>query len=189
MTKQQLRRLALARREAAAARIGAEAALAVRDTLLGMAFPEGAVIAGYWPIRHELDPRPALTALAERGFRLALPAVTERGAALQFRCWQPGDALFPDMIKVPAPSPEAPLVPSPSILLVPLLAFDRWGGRLGFGGGYYDRTLASTRGLGKVLALGLAFADQEVERVPLDPNDQCLDGVVSEHGLRWSESE
>ncbi len=138
---------------------------------------EGRCIAGYWPIRGEIDPRPLLLAL---GRPIALPVTGPRGTALTFRLWQPGDALTagPFGLSEPAGSPA-----EPDVLLVPLLAYDARGNRLGYGGGYYDRTIAATG----ALAIGAAYAGQEVAAVPVGPDDRPLAGVVTEAGLRLFE--
>jgi len=174
------------RRSALAAEARAAASLAVRDRLIAwldsIALPRAGVIAGYWPIRDEIDPRPAMRALAERGFRLALPVSLARGEPLAFRAWVPGDRLAPDIMRIEAPLPSAPLL-TPALLLVPLLAFDRACRRLGYGAGFYDRTLASLRRTSETLAVGLAFAVQEVARVPFGSGDAPLDAVATEAGV------
>ena len=134
---------------------------------------EGRCIAGYWPIRGEIDPRPLLLAL---GRPIALPVTGKRGAALAFRLWRPGDKLEPGPFGLSEPTgPPA----EPDVLLVPLLAYDEWGNRLGYGGGYYDRTIAETG----ALAIGAAFAAQQVAGVPVGPGDLPLAGIVTETGL------
>lgn len=126
----------------------------------------------------EIDPAPLARALIERSCDLCLPVVVERDAPLVFRRWSPGDALTPDLAGVAAPLAEA-LPVDPELILCPLLAFDGAGGRLGQGGGYYDRTLAERPGAAFV---GLAYAGQEVERLPMDRHDVALDGVLTEAG-------
>jgi 5-formyltetrahydrofolate cyclo-ligase len=127
----------------------------------------------------EIDPRPLMQALDERGHGLALPVVAGAGQPLVFRAWTPGDPLRPAAFNTREPGPDKAEV-TPRVLLVPLLAFDRAGYRLGYGGGFYDRTLAGLRAAGAALAVGLAFAGQEVESVPRDPNDSRLDWIVTE---------
>jgi 5-formyltetrahydrofolate cyclo-ligase len=182
--KRVLRQAALARRAEAHRARAAEAALAVRDRLLRLDLPPGLVVAGYWPMRDELDPRPALAALAERDHALALPAVTMRAAPLAFRRWRAADPLAPDLLGLAAPLPAAETV-FPDLLLVPLLAFDRRGHRLGYGAGYYDRSLAALRAERPVRAIGLAYAAQAVDAVPAAAEDQPLDGIVTEEGVLW----
>lgn len=127
----------------------------------------------------ELDPRPLMQALDGRGHGLALPVVAGAGRPLVFRAWTPGDPLRPAAFNTREPSPDKAEV-TPRVVLVPLLAFDRAGYRLGYGGGFYDRTLAGLRAAGTALAVGLAFAGQEVESVPRDVNDRRLDWIVTE---------
>ena len=184
--KAALRKLMRARRAAIPPETRAAASLAVRDRLLAWLpaarLARGAVIAGYWPIRDELDPRPLVQALAERGHGLALPVSVARGTALAFRTWKLGDPLVADVMRIEAPISSAPEV-VPSLVLVPMLAFDRGCRRLGYGAGFYDRTLATLRAGGTVIAVGLAFSAQEVERVPVAEDDAPLDAVVTEDGL------
>ena len=177
--KSDLRRRAQARRtEAAAAAPGAGAA--VRDRLrAALRLTDAAVVSGYWPMRGELDPRPALLALAAAGHPLCLPVVAGKARPLFFRAWAPGAALVPGAFGAEVPAPESPVL-QPSLLLVPLLAFDRRGYRLGYGGGFYDRTLAALRRAGEVTAVGLAFAGQEFDRVPAEATDERLDWIVTE---------
>lgn len=141
--------------------------------------PSGTVVAGYWPMRDELDPRPTLSELSARGCRIALPAVVGEGQPLVFRAWDSDEPLDPGPYGTMQPGDTADQV-EPQLLLVPMLAFDRAGRRLGYGGGFYDRTLAALRGRFAVQAIGIAYADQEVEAVPAGPEDARLDGVVTE---------
>ena len=145
--------------------------------------PAGAVVSGYWPIRDEADPRALMAALAGKGHVLALPRVAERGAPLVFHRWSPGDATLIDMFGLTEPLASAEIV-APSVLLVPLLAFDAAGTRLGYGGGYYDRTLATLRDAGKIVAVGIAYAGQEVGELLRREHDEPLDAVVTEKGYR-----
>lgn len=136
------------------------------------------VVAGFWPLPGEIDIRPLLAALHARGHRVALPVTPPKGLPLVFLPWRPGDPLMPGRFGtlVPASGSEA----TPAVVLTPLLAFDRAGRRLGYGGGYYDRTLA---GLPGVTAIGCAFAAQEVDVVPAGDYDARLQAVVTENGL------
>lgn len=179
--KSDLRRIARQTRRDAMARLGPAAGLALAGQATGLGLPAGAVVAGYWPLEGEIDPVPLMESLAARGHVLVLPAVTETGGILEFRRWTPGEALEdgPHGTRHPATAPAL----APNALLVPLLAFDRRGFRLGYGGGYYDRTLAGLRRDGEVFAVGLAFAAQEVERVPTDPWDIALDRIATEQGV------
>ena len=144
----------------------------------------GSVVSAYWPLPGEIDPRPLMVELAARGARLALPVIVARGSPLIFRAWQAGDALEPRAFGLMEPSESAP-VHVPDILLVPLLAIDPDGNRLGFGKGYYDRTLAGLRAAGAPLAVGLAYAAQMVVAVPVDEFDQPLDWIVTEVAARY----
>jgi len=139
----------------------------------------GEVIAGYWPVGSEIDPRPLMQACREAGHRLCLPVTCGADAPLQFRHYEPGDALSADMAGVAAPLPEAALL-SPDIILLPLLAFDASGVRLGQGGGHYDRTLAALRVQAGPRAIGLAFGFQQLDKCPRAPHDQSLDDVLTE---------
>ncbi|MBI2235834.1 MAG: 5-formyltetrahydrofolate cyclo-ligase [Magnetospirillum sp.] len=165
---------------AVAARRGEAAARALAE--LAPLLPAGAAVAGYWPMGDEIDPRPLLLALAAAGRRLALPVVAAPGQPLEFRAWSWGDDLEPGRFGTTHPLAHAAAV-EPDLLLVPLLAFDRQGGRLGYGGGFYDRTLDMLRRKRHVSAIGIAFAAQEVAAIPHDGRDQRLDGVATEIGL------
>lgn len=142
----------------------------------------GAVVAGYWPMGEEIDPRPLMLALAGRGHALALPVAGRRGTALGFRRFRFGDALARGPFGTRHPSPLAEEV-APSVLLVPLVAFDASGGRVGHGAGYYDRTIAALAARGPVLAIGIAYAAQCQPRVPMGPLDVPLDAVATEDGV------
>ena len=139
------------------------------------------IVAGYRPQGAEIDPWPLMQAFAEAGARLALPVALHRDEPLAFRAYADGHPLTPDVFGVPAPTPLAEIV-RPGLVIAPLLAFDRWGGRMGQGGGHYDRTLAELRASGPVFVLGLAYAGQEVARLPAEPHDQRLDAILTEKG-------
>ena len=175
---------AAADRAAAVGRAGGSpAAEALRDRFLAeVPLAAGQVVSGYWPMGDEMDPRPLMEALAARGHRLALPVLRGAGRPLDFRAWRPGDALVPAGFGTREPPAQAELL-APQLLLVPLLAFDAAGFRLGYGGGFYDRSLAVLREANDILAVGLAFATQQVARVPREATDQSLDLVVTEQGL------
>ncbi len=178
--KQLLRKEARQRRARLWADQGAAAAQAIARTLAASAvIPPGTLVAGYWPMAQELDPRPALEALHGLGHPLCLPVVTAAGEPLLFRRWAPGDGLMDGGHGTRHPLGTAPLA-VPEVLLVPLLAYDDAGFRLGYGGGYYDRTLAA---LDAPLTIGVAFAGQRVAAVPHDPYDRPLDHVLTERGL------
>ncbi len=149
-----------------------------------VALPKGCVVSGYWPLEGEMDVRPALHDLHMNGHRIGLPVVIARGRSLVFREWHPGMELVRGDFKVETPPPHAPEL-VPAVLLVPMLAFDAGGYRLGYGGGFYDRTLRDLRveasGMaGRAIAIGVAYAAQQVAQVPRGPYDQPLDWIVTE---------
>jgi 5-formyltetrahydrofolate cyclo-ligase len=146
----------------------------------------GRVISGYSPIGSEIDIVPLLALLAVQGATLALPVVRKATRILEFRAWAPGDVLEAGVFGTRHPAPGAKIV-TPDMLLVPLLAFDDTGHRLGYGGGYYDATLAALREAGSVTAVGCAFAAQRIASLPVESNDQRLDWLVTEQdALRFS---
>lgn len=167
-----------ARRRAARARPDA-ARHAARVFLSEIPLPDGAVVALYFPINDELDTEPLAAALVEKGAAIALPVTQGKKQPLLFRRYAPGDALIPGAYGEQTPDETAETV-TPSIVVAPLLAFTREGGRLGYGGGYYDRTLEALRRDGAVLAVGYAYGAQEVDALPPDPLDERLDWVVTE---------
>ena len=170
------RKLARAKR-ATLTNIEAPARL-VEAMLAQHAPPKGAIIAGYWPMGDEMDPRPLMLALASRGHALALPVTPPRGQPLAFHAWAPGAALRPGPMGTSEPVAGEEL--RPDVVLVPLLAFDRAGQRLGYGGGYYDRTLAALPG---AKAIGIAYAGQEMPEVPAGPQDIRLSLIATEGGV------
>ena len=137
----------------------------------------------YHPRGTEIDPFPLAAVLARTGCRILLPAVVEKDGPLVFRVMSEGGPLPKDALGIPSPPPEAEAL-TPELIIAPVLAFDRTGGRLGQGGGYYDRTIEALRAIGPVQVVGLAFASQELNAVPMGPHDQRLDGVVTERGYR-----
>lgn len=140
-----------------------------------------AIIAGYWPKGRELDPRGLMQNLAARGHRIVLPVVTEGTRRLLFSAWEEG-GLTPGPYGLRQPDPARLHAVDPDIVLMPLLAFDDAGNRLGYGGGYYDATLADLRQRRPVTALGLAFSAQRMKALPHEPHDQKLDGIITEAG-------
>jgi len=158
----------------------AAAAQAIATRGLPIEIKHGAVVAGYSPIRSEFDPTPLMRKLAGLGGRLALPVITARDAPLQFRAWTLDGKLQRGPLGIPEPSPEAAEI-VPDILLVPLAAFDRSGHRIGYGAGHYDRTLAQLRALRTIIAIGLAFAAQEIPGVSASAHDARLDLVLTEN--------
>lgn len=134
-------------------------------------------VAGYWPVGGEIDGRPLLAALAKAGRTVCLPRMESRQGPARFIAWRGTEALTADAFGVPSP-PATGADLSPRLFLVPLLAFDRAGGRLGQGGGHYDRIISLYRAHGAV-AVGLAYAEQEMDRVPTGPHDAHLDWVIT----------
>jgi 5-formyltetrahydrofolate cyclo-ligase len=147
--------------------------------------PSGGVIAGYWPLQDEFDSRPLMEAIAAQGGRLALPVVAGDSGRLIFREWRPGEPLVPAGMGTMGPRPAASEL-LPNLVITPLLAFDRQGFRLGYGGGFYDRSLIALRTSGICqLAVGLGFAGQRVQQVPAGEGDARLDAIVTETGVIW----
>jgi 5-formyltetrahydrofolate cyclo-ligase len=177
--KATLRTAALARRDA----LGEEPRVAAAEAIAARGLPvdikPGTVVAGYSPIRNEIDPAPLMQALAANGARLALPVVPARGKSLIFRAWSPRDRLMLGPLGILEPSPAAAEL-VPDIVLVPLAAFDRAGHRIGYGAGHYDFTLAHLHKR-KTLAIGLAFAAQQIPAVPVAGHDVMLDLVLTEN--------
>jgi 5-formyltetrahydrofolate cyclo-ligase len=170
-----------ARRRAAARRTNSDPALGAllsEHVLNSIPFPPHAIVAGFWPMGDEIDIRPLLHALHARGHRIALPVTGRRGEPLVFRAWQPDTPLMPGRFGTSHPTGSTV---TPDVLLMPLLAFDRRGNRLGYGGGFYDRTVAL---LPQAMRIGCAFAAQELDSVPSGPYDQRLHAVVTETGVR-----
>ncbi|UTW59687.1 5-formyltetrahydrofolate cyclo-ligase [Kordiimonas sp. SCSIO 12603] len=142
-------------------------------------FNKGAIIAGYWPIGDELDPRFLMLSLEQAGYRIALPVVSEENAPLTFRLWGQGDPLEKGALGTMQPVTDAPEV-TPNALLAPLLAFDEDCYRLGWGGGYYDRTLAAHT---EIKAFGFAYGAQFVENLPRSEFDWPMQGIITEEGV------
>jgi 5-formyltetrahydrofolate cyclo-ligase len=177
--KRAARARGLAARAAGDPRLGLRLAGHVLERL---APPRGAVVAGYWPLKDEIDPRPLMLALAGRGHALALPVAGARGTPLTFRRFGFGDALEWGPLGTRHPRAGAGEA-LPDMLLVPVVAFDAAGGRIGHGAGYYDRTLAALRASRPVRAVGIAYAAQRQPRVPAGPFDAPLDAVATEAGV------
>ncbi len=182
--KVQLRRAALnARRKVHSAR-AILAASALTERLCAELECDGKTIAGYWPLGDEIDCRPALEKFVSQGIEVALPVVAGQGQVLIFRNWTPGEPLETGPFGTSHPAANAPMC-SPDILLLPLVAFDNIGQRLGYGAGYYDRTLAELRNRSQVLAIGIAYDEQEIEPIPAGRHDQRLDAVVTDQRALW----
>jgi 5-formyltetrahydrofolate cyclo-ligase len=177
--KGQLRREALARRDALPAQSRQLAAAAIAARAFPLIIAAGTIVSGFMPLKSEINPLPLMRKLADAGARLALPVVVGRGKPLIMRSWQWGEPLVPGVWGIREPGPAAAEV-QPDILLVPLLAFDRSGHRIGYGAGYYDLTIAQLRARKPIAAIGIAFAAQEVEAVPRTAFDAQLDLVLTE---------
>jgi 5-formyltetrahydrofolate cyclo-ligase len=155
---------------------------ALNKTGIGFVSPSPrAVISGYAAIGDELNLWPLLETLAASGHPIALPVTVCKGEPLIFRAWEPGTALRTGSFSVPVPDEDASEL-TPEILLVPLLAFDDEGFRLGYGAGFYDRTLSGLRSRGRITAIGIAFDEQRLEAVPHDAYDEALDWVLTPSG-------
>jgi len=141
----------------------------------------GKPLAGYMPMRTEIDCLSAMAAHVAAGSRVGVPVIEAPATPLRFREWRPDAAMVPGAFGAAIPATGAWLVPQ--VLVVPLLAFDARGFRLGYGGGFYDRTLEGLRARGPVIAIGFAYADQVVPAVPTEPTDQPLDLIVTEAGI------
>jgi 5-formyltetrahydrofolate cyclo-ligase len=177
-----LRREAIARRDELPAEERAEAAQAIAARGFPLPVGPGTIVSGFSPLKSEINPLPLMRKLAEAGAQLALPIVAGRGQPLVMRAFAFGDPLVSGIWGIREPVPEAPEV-APDILLVPLLAFDRRGNRLGYGAGYYDMTISGLRATKPVIAAGIAFAAQEIDAVPITPRDARLDLVLTENGV------
>jgi 5-formyltetrahydrofolate cyclo-ligase len=137
------------------------------------------VVSGFYPYESEIDVRPLLGKLGLEGWTPSLPVILGKNLPLEFRRWYPGELTVPGRWNIPRPVEDAPVV-VPDVLLVPLLAFDRAGYRLGYGGGFYDRTLADLKPRKRVVAIGVAYAAQEVDFVPRGPHDEPLDFIMTD---------
>ena len=177
--KSALRRTALALRDAMPPEERAAASQALAARAFPVAIEPGVIVTGFIPLKSEIDIRPLMRALADRGAKLALPVVVGRGEPLVMRAWEFGAPLKGGGWGISEPPADAPEV-RPDILLVPLLAFDRAGHRIGYGAGYYDMTIAALRAKKAVTAVGVAFAVQEVVQIPTSPRDARLDLVLTE---------
>lgn len=172
--KRAARERALALRAGCVPRLGAALA---RHVLADLQIPPGAAVSGFWPVGTEIDIRPLLLALHELAHPVLLPETPKRGNPLIFRLWHPDVTMIAE--RFGTHRPDGP-VGRPEVLFVPLLAFDRAGRRLGYGGGFYDRTLPTLSG---ARAIGCAYAAQEIDEVPADAFDARLDAVATERGI------
>jgi 5-formyltetrahydrofolate cyclo-ligase len=177
--KATLRREALARRDALPADVRAAAAQAIAGRPFPVPVTRGTIISGFIPLKSEINAVPLLRKLADAGASLALPVVAGRGEPLIMRSWAFGEPLKAGGWGISEPTADAPEV-APDILIVPLLAFDRAGHRIGYGAGYYDLTIAALRAKKPIVAAGIAFSAQEIPAVPATPRDARLDLVLTE---------
>ena len=175
--KKLARKAAFARRKAAYDGSSANQAAHLSSFLAGH---RGVPMAGFMPINTEIDPRPAMEEAAAHG-PVGVPVIIGPGQPLRFALWEPGTKMVEGAFK--AMIPEKPEWMTPEIVVVPLVAFDHSGGRLGYGGGFYDRTLEGLRANGACLAIGFAFSAQEANDLPLEPTDQPLDLIITESGV------
>jgi 5-formyltetrahydrofolate cyclo-ligase len=180
-SKAELRAAAMARRDSLPGADRAAAAQAIAAAGLPVMVLPGMVVSGYSPLKSEISPLPLLRRCAETGAALALPVVKGRGHPLVMRAFAFGEPLNAGVWGIREP-PAAAAEVRPDILLVPLLAFDRRGHRIGYGAGYYDMTIARLRSQKSIIAIGLAFAAQEIAAVPATPSDARLDFILTEQG-------
>jgi 5-formyltetrahydrofolate cyclo-ligase len=178
--KAELRRAGQARRDALPAEMRKAAAEAIAARAFPLTIVPSVIVSGFMPLKSEVNPLPLMRKLADAGARLALPAVAGRGKPLIMRSWQWSEPLVPGVWGIREPGPAAATV-EPDIVLVPLLAFDRSGHRVGYGAGYYDLTITQLRVNKQIAAVGIAFAAQEVETVPRTAFDAQLDLVLTEN--------
>ena len=180
--KKSIRAEAVARRDALSPQDRAQAA----ETIAARPFPldikPGTIVSGFMPLKTEINPLPLMRKLAAAGAQLALPVIDARGKPLIMRAFSFGDALNSGQWGIKEPKPEAKEV-APDILLVPMLAFDRAGSRIGYGAGYYDMTIAKVRAMKPAMAVGIAYAAQEIDQVPVTPRDAPLDLVLTEREI------
>jgi 5-formyltetrahydrofolate cyclo-ligase len=177
--KAELRRDATARRDALPAEERKTAAEAIAARAFPLPIAPGAIVSGFMPFKSEINPLPLMQKLESAGARLALPRIVGRGQPLSMRTWEFGAPLERGQWGIREPRADAPEV-DPDFLIVPLLAFDRAGYRIGFGAGYYDMTLTALRARKTIIAIGVAFAAQEAPAVPRTERDARLDLVLTE---------
>jgi len=186
--KRSLRNEALARRDALDPDYRARAAETIANAPFPVAVPEGTVVSGFFPMKTELSLLPLMRALEKNGAQIALPRIAGRGHPLSMRAWKFGDPLVPGQWGIREPAPEAKEI-DPDILLVPFAAFDRHGYRVGYGAGYYDRTIAGLKARKKIVTIGFGLEAQEVDACPVEAHDEKLDFLMTEKGLRVGKPE
>jgi 5-formyltetrahydrofolate cyclo-ligase len=185
--KKHLRAEALGRRDALSAEWRIEAALAMAERAGEIGAAAGSIVSGFWPIRTEVDVRPLMFALRERGVRLALPAILDR-ETIVFRELVRGAPLVQMGFGTAGPGEDAEIL-DPALMLVPLADFDARGHRIGYGAGHYDRAISRLHAKGmRPRLIGIAFGCQEVPAVPDEPHDVRLDAVLTESGLHRFEA-
>jgi 5-formyltetrahydrofolate cyclo-ligase len=180
--KKTIRRDAVARRDGLPAVDRAKAAEIIAARPFPIAIKPGIVVSGFSSLKSEINPVPLMRKLADQGAQLALPVVAGKGQPLIMRAWSFGEPLDSGVWGIREPKADAPEV-APDILIVPLLAFDRRGNRVGYGAGYYDMTIAKLRAMKPTVAIGIAFAAQEIAEVPVTPRDARLDLVLTEREI------
>jgi 5-formyltetrahydrofolate cyclo-ligase len=187
MTSKEIQRDEARRRRAALAASASNFANLIARFVDALPMQAADVVASYWPMRDEADPRALAAALASRGHPIVLPRMAVSGTALSFRPWREGDDLWTNRHGVHEPLGHLPAV-DPQVLLVPMLAFDSSGTRLGYGRGYYDHALAELRANdqspNRIIAIGVAYAGQEVAKLVRDAHEERLDWIVTERELR-----
>jgi 5-formyltetrahydrofolate cyclo-ligase len=180
--KAELREAALAKRDA----LPADHRQRGAETIAARAFPvptaPGMIVSGFMPMRSEINPLPLLRNLAAQGAQLALPVIQGRGKPLLMRAWSFGAPLEARQWGIKEPADDATVV-EPDVLIVPLACFDRSGHRIGFGAGYFDKTIRALRAKKAVIAAGVAFAAQEIAHVPATDFDERLDLVLTERDV------
>ena len=180
--KAELRNATLAKRDAMPADVRQRGGETIAARPFPLAIAPGTVVSGFMPLKSEINPLPLMKALAAAGAQLALPAIAGRGLPLTMRAYAFGDDFARGQWGIREPKPDRPEV-FPDVLIVPLACFDRAGNRIGYGAGYYDMTIRRLRDMKKVIAVGIAFAVQEIAKVPATERDERLDLVLTETGV------
>jgi 5-formyltetrahydrofolate cyclo-ligase len=166
---------------------GETAAFALARHGVPIAPAEGTnIVSGFFPFTTEISVLPLLAKLASEGWTTSLPVVLGKNLPLKFRIWTPGEPTVAGVWDIPMP-PETAAEVLPDVVLVPMLAFDKRGYRLGYGGGFYDRTLNQLRKVKPIEAIGISYAAQEVAEVPHGDHDEPLDWILTERGIRKPE--
>ena len=162
------------------ARYAAQDAVRIADSL---PLPENPVISAYWALKTELDLRPLMTSFYDKGVPVCLPVVVAKNESLLFRLWSPQAELVKGLYGTEQPDEKYETV-EPNALFLPLLAFDRQGGRLGYGGGFYDRTVRELRAKNpEIVVVGTGFSAQEIDEVPVGDTDERMDWILTESEL------